>query len=236
MKHIHFDSISSTNSYLKENYQKFDNFTFVSADYQLCGKGRYERNWISEKGKNLLFSLLIKDEQLLNSFNVLSLVSAVSICQYLEQTLKIKNVSIKWPNDVFVNNKKICGILLEGQIPHYVVIGIGLNVNQRNFVGEFNNSPTSISIELGHDIDIYQLKNDLFKMILEKVSKLLDKKVEFFNYFANHNYLINKDVSFEKDGITIAGKVIEIDKDFQIQIKTEHGVEKLSSGEIFLEK
>lgn len=236
MKHIHFDTISSTNSYLKENYQEFDNFAFISADYQFCGKGRYERKWISEKGKNLLFSLLIKDEQLLNSFNVLSLVSAVSICEYLEKTLKIKNVSIKWPNDVFVNNKKICGILLEGQIPHYVVIGIGLNVNQRKFAGEFNNSPTSISKELGHDIDIYQLKNDLFKMILEKFSKLLDKKVEFFNYFANHNYLINKHVSFEKDGITITGRVIEIDEDFQIQIKTEYGVEKLSSGEIFLEK
>ena len=236
MNIIHFENIDSTNLYLKKNYTRLDNFTFVSADYQSSGKGRYERKWQSEKGKNLLFSLLIKDKEIINNFNFLSLAVAVSISEYLENTLKIKNVGIKWPNDVFVNNKKICGILLEGQIPDYVVVGIGLNVNQNVFKGDYSNPPTSISLETGYEIDNNQLKTDLFKLLIQSISDIPHKNSDLYNYFINHNYLLNKDVSFEKDGITITGRFIEIDKDFQIQIKTEYGVEKLSSGEIFLEK
>ena len=236
MKHIHFNTISSTNSYLKENFHRFNNYTFVSSDYQFCGKGRFDRNWVSEKGKNLLFSVLIKDKEIIENFNILSLVSAVTIAEYLENKLYIKNVSIKWPNDIFINDKKVCGILLEGQIPDYIVIGIGLNVNQKTFNGNFNNSPTSISLETKNDIDIKQIRNDLINLLFEKISNLLSKRSELYNYFVNHNYLLNKEVSFNKNGNNINGKVIDIDKDFKIQIQTKDCVEALSSGEVFFEK
>ena len=179
---------------------------------------------------------MIKDKEIIENFNILSLVSAVTIAEYLENKLYIKNVSIKWPNDIFINDKKVCGILLEGQIPDYIVIGIGLNVNQKTFNGNFNNSPTSISLETKNDIDIKQIRNDLINLLFEKISNLLSKRSELYNYFVNHNYLLNKEVSFNKNGNNINGKVIDIDKDFKIQIQTKDCVEALSSGEVFFEK
>ena len=83
MKTIHFETIDSTNTYLKENYEKLDNFTFVSADFQSAGRGRNNRNWKSEKGENLLFSLLIKDKALIDKFSSLSVISAFSIIKAL---------------------------------------------------------------------------------------------------------------------------------------------------------
>ena len=110
--YLHFDEIDSTNNYLKNSYQLLDNFTFVSADYQSKGKGRNDRVWESIKGSNLMFSILIKDPKLIEVSTILSLVTAVEISRLLE-SYSINNVSIKWPNDVLVNDKKICGILLE---------------------------------------------------------------------------------------------------------------------------
>ena len=145
--YLHFDEIDSTNHYLMNSYQLLDNFTFVSTDYQSKGKGRNDRVWESIKGLNLMFSILIKDSKLINEFNALSLMSAVEVAQVLE-SYGIDNVSIKWPNDVLVNDKKICGILLEGQLPEYVVIGIGLNVNQKEFPDNLRRPATSLVNEL----------------------------------------------------------------------------------------
>ena len=125
MKHIHFEEIDSTNTYLKKEYQNLDNLTFVTADYQSSGHGRYDRKWSANKGDNVLLSYLIKDKNIIEHFSYMSMFTAVVIIKYLEDK-GLTNVSIKWPNDVYVNGKKIAGILLEGNIPNYVVIGVGL--------------------------------------------------------------------------------------------------------------
>ena len=135
-KTIDFDVIDSTNLYLKQNYQNEDNFTFVSALFQNKGKGRNVRKWQSTSGDNLLFSLLIKDKNILKNYQCLSMLTATAIFKVLK-SLSIENVSIKWPNDVYVNDKKICGILLEGisydNELKAIVIGVGLNVNENSF-------------------------------------------------------------------------------------------------------
>ena len=125
--YIHFEEIDSTNNYLKNSYQLLDNFTFVTADYQSKGKGRNDRVWESSKGLNITFSILIKDSKLLEVSTILSLMTAVELAKLLDR-YGIDNVSIKWPNDVYVNCKKIAGILLEGNVPNYVVVGVGLNL------------------------------------------------------------------------------------------------------------
>ena len=118
--YLHFDEIDSTNNYLKNSYKLLNNFTFVSADYQSKGKGRNDRVWSSNPKENLMFSFLIKDQNLIKKFSALSIISACLISELLE-SYQIKDVSIKWPNDVFIKDKKICGILLEGQILEYLV-------------------------------------------------------------------------------------------------------------------
>ena len=148
--YLHFAETDSTNSYLKNSYKLLNNFTFVSTDYQSAGKGRNDRIWFSNPGENLMFSLLIKDENLLKKFSSLSIISAAIIAELIE-TLGIIDVSIKWPNDVFIKDKKVCGILLEGQILEYLVIGAGLNVNQKSFPDGLRKPATSLSLELNKD-------------------------------------------------------------------------------------
>ncbi len=137
---IKLNAIDSTNSYLKElTYkQSVDNFTVVCAENQTNGRGQRGSNWEVESGKNLTFSVLIKDvlQNFEEVFN-LNVIVAVSIFQTLTE-LKIPEISIKWANDILSEKKKICGVLIENQFKSsseiFSIIGIGINVNQENFV------------------------------------------------------------------------------------------------------
>ena len=227
--YLHFTEIDSTNNYLKNSYKLLNNFTFVSTDYQSAGKGRNDRIWFSNPGENLMFSLLIKDENLLKKFSSLSIISAAIIAELIE-SLGIKDVTIKWPNDVFIKNKKICGILLEGQILEYLVIGVGLNVNQKSFPDGLRKPATSLSLELNKDLNVNEIKEQLFSQMTKELSALNSHK--YLEYFKNHNYLENKRVRALVNNQPFIGEVIGIDDNFFLQIKTGDMLLHIDSGEI----
>lgn len=228
MKQIHFESIDSTNTYLKNNYKNLDNLTFVSADEQTSGKGRSNRKWISEKGKNLMFSLLIKDEKLINNFKSLSISSAYTIIKVLEE-YGLKDLSIKWPNDVYVKDKKICGILLESisiEKIEALIVGIGLNVNQKEFVGEYLIEPTSMYKELNKEIDLIKLKNKIYKNLLENYNKNIYREILEYDYLKGKQakaYINNelKDIN-----------IIGINEDYSLKIKVDNIEKDIYAGEI----
>lgn len=224
--YLHFDEIDSTNTYLKKHYQKLDNFTFVSTDYQSQGKGRNDRVWQSKKGENLMFSLLIKDENIQSMFPYLSMAAAVEVAKVLEK-YGLNNVSIKWPNDVLVGDRKICGILLEGQLPDYIVIGVGLNVNQKDFPSDLRRPATSMANELNKVIDIKELKKEIFASLTKNLAKC--DKDGYLAYINSHNYLLYKAVCANID---ITGTVIGIDNDFALVINHNGKPVHISSGEI----
>ena len=226
---LHFQEIDSTNTYLKNTYKLLSNFTFVSADYQSHGKGRNDRTWTSEPGENLMFSFLIKDENLIKQSPIISLLSAVEVAKVIE-TYKIKGVSIKWPNDVFINDKKVCGILAEGQLPLYMVVGIGINVNQKSFPEGLRRPATSLSLECHKDISVEELKEKLFSQIVNSLSNLdLNASLD---YFRNHNYLLNKRVRVLVNNETFIGEVVGIDDNFCLQILSRDILLHIDSGEI----
>lgn len=141
MKLIKLDAIDSTNDFLKQlsGEQSLDNFTVVTAENQTNGKGQMGAKWNSEKGKNLMLSVLINN--LLNNISEifdLNVAVALSVLTALENN-NIPNLSIKWPNDILSDNKKVAGILIENSIKSNgeisSIIGVGLNVNQLNFEG-----------------------------------------------------------------------------------------------------
>ncbi|MBO7677097.1 MAG: biotin--[acetyl-CoA-carboxylase] ligase [Erysipelotrichaceae bacterium] len=103
MKELFFESIDSTNTYLKKHYEELEDFCFVRTDLQTAGRGRNGRSWSAAKGENLLFSLLIKDEKLIDKFRSLSVISAYLVLKTL-QDYGLKNLGIKWPNDVYVKD------------------------------------------------------------------------------------------------------------------------------------
>lgn len=167
VKILELKKISSTNDYLKDNYLYLPNFICVRANEQTKGRGQYNRTWISKKKQNLTFSLLLKDMPYNQIDTVKSWVNKSII-----QLLNVHNIkaTFKEPNDIYVDDKKIAGILIETKSGvnrfSYIVIGIGLNVNQKLFNKNFN--ATSMFL-------ISNKKQKVRQIFLELISIMLDK-------------------------------------------------------------
>lgn len=233
-KNLHFNEINSTTTFLKCSRHLYRNFTFVSSDFQTDGHGRFGRAWNSNKCQNLLFSLLIKDKKLIENFSSLSLCSAVSVFKVLK-SFDINGLSIKWPNDVYVFDKKICGILLEGCSTDNkmtdIIIGIGLNVNQENFEGEFLTPPTSYFLETGKKINLSKLKRKIYSQI-RKDFRVIKRKRDYLEIARNNNYLKEKKVFAEINGKKASIKVLDIENDNSLICEHDNQVIKVFSGEI----
>ena len=234
-KTIHFSSIDSTNSYIKENFKKLDDFTFVSTDYQSNGKGRNDRVWFAKKNENLLFSLLVKDKEIIKESSFLSLVTVVSVSEIIEKYTQ-NSIEIKWPNDIYINDRKVAGILLEARLPEFIVIGVGINVNQKEFAGSYRKEPTSLFLETKNELDINILKEKIYQNLYNNFLNFDLNKKTFLDYFNNHNYLLNKTVNFIQNNKLNTGVVLGVDEAFKIVIKNGEGEHHISSGEIELLK
>ena len=233
MKVLHFESIDSTSTYLKNNYQDLDNMTFVSADYQSAGHGRNNRNWKSENGSNLLFSLLILDSELISLFKSISIISAYSITQVLKE-YELSNCFIKWPNDIYVNDKKICGILLEAVTKKEIeclIIGVGLNVNQEVFEGEYLRLPTSMCRELNKKIDLNEVKLKVFNNLEKNLIKLKEG-YDFYSEIIKYDYLKDKEVYAVLNNEEKKIRVLGINPDYSLKIKDKENIVDIDSGEI----
>lgn len=157
----HIDETDSTNRWLKEHGGEED--MVVWTDYQTAGRGCGTNTWESERGKNLLFSVLIHPTDIVvnRQFHI-SMAISLSICEALGQ--HIGDLSIKWPNDIYWRNGKIGGILIEntlqGMTIKECIIGVGLNVNQRVFRSDAPN-PVSLWQICEHETDCEQLLRDI---------------------------------------------------------------------------
>ena len=144
MKELYFSELDSTNTYLKEHYEELEDMCFVRADYQSAGKGRNSRRWLADRNVNLTFSLLIRNEEVIKRYKALSVLSAYSVLEVLKD-YGINDLMIKWPNDIYAGDEKICGILLESVAREKIeclIIGVGINVNQMEFNDSYLIRPT----------------------------------------------------------------------------------------------
>lgn len=167
--HTHHHEVISTNTLLKE-MMLYDNslphLSVVSASFQTSGRGQRENHWESERDKNLLFSLLLKPENMsaYNAFSLSKIVS-VAIVRWLSQY--VQNVKIKWPNDIYCGNKKICGILIENSLMgnnlNTSIVGVGININQTEFSKDLPN-PVSLAQLTGKS---YNLQDMLAQVVNE---------------------------------------------------------------------
>ena len=167
---IWLDSTDSTNNEVKRRIGSLDNLSVVSALSQTEGRGHAGNSWVSNKGENLTFSIILKHlEQGLELKGgeqfIISQISSISVVEYLQECgIEAK---IKWPNDIYVGDKKVCGILIEqtlrGDEISRSIIGIGLNINQRNFNVTLPN-PTSVLLECGEIKDIRKALLDFMRI------------------------------------------------------------------------
>jgi BirA family biotin operon repressor/biotin-[acetyl-CoA-carboxylase] ligase len=231
---IHLDSVGSTNDFLKElNRTKLtDDWTCVYADFQHKGKGQRGNEWTSKRGENLLCSILHKSKKMdTQSAFLISEWVALSIRNVLCD-LGLQNVKIKWPNDILVNGKKVCGILIENTIAgnriSESIIGIGLNVNS----SALNMSSTSLKIELGRE---YQIEITLQKILQELKNN--EDLVQFRPEVLQKAYLRNlygfqESVMLEnKEGVWL-GEVMGVLPSGIIQIKSNESLREFNFKEI----
>lgn len=231
---INFETIDSTSTYLKRSYKQLDNLTIVFSDHQSNGHGRMEREWVSPKGDSLLFSILFKDKKIINNFASLSLMSACMVKSFLEQY--VDNVSIKWPNDVYVNSKKICGILLEGvsinnQIDA-VILGIGININIKDFNDELKNKATSLFKETNKVFDIDILKDSLINYISELINQIENDDKSYLEIVRKNNFLRDKEVLVLINGSEEKAKVIDVNDDNTLLVLKDNNLYSISIGEV----
>ena len=173
-KIIHIAETDSTNRWLKDYPPPLPagEDVVVVAEFQTAGKGCGSNSWESERGKNLTFSMLIHPEGLPanEQFHITEVVS-VALCETLEPIIN-KKVAIKWPNDIYVGDRKICGILIENRLQGSAIkdsiIGIGLNVNQRVFLSDAPN-PVSLYQLMGQETDLDALLQH-FLEVFERIA------------------------------------------------------------------
>lgn len=184
---LRFGSITSTNDYLKE-HSYLPTGTVVSTDYQTNGRGTKSNRWESARFQNVLLSFIIKPEMLV--CDVVKIVKLVSVSIY--KTLKKFGCEseIKWPNDIMVNEKKIAGILVESSVTKnnvdYVVVGIGINVNQVYF-RQLSDVATSLKKE-GIEIEKENVEEKLILNINHFYKQFLKEEREYLEIYNRVKY------------------------------------------------
>lgn len=169
-----FDTIDSTNTRLLADQAGLPDRTVYAALFQTAGRGQKGNRWESRPGENLTFSLLVKPEQLaVREQFILSQVVALGLLDFLRA--EGVEAAIKWPNDIYVGDRKICGTLIEnvlsGGLVSAAVAGIGLNLNQRVFDPSIPN-PTSLSLVTGKNYDVHETLPRVLEPILARCNKL----------------------------------------------------------------
>lgn len=156
-KIIYFDVLDSTNKKARElALEGAGSGTVVVADMQTAGRGRRGRNWDSPAGENIYMSVLLKPEMEASKAPMLTLVMAYSVAKVLERN-GFDKVQIKWPNDLILSKKKVCGILTEMEMTGteigHVIIGVGINANQKVFSEELKDKATSLLLEKEKEVE-----------------------------------------------------------------------------------
>lgn len=209
--------------------------TLVLAESQTKGRGRLGRNWFSPKYKGIYLSLILRPKILPQGSPILTLMSAVSICEALKNTLGMET-QIKWPNDVFIHNKKIAGILTEMNSEvdkvNFVVIGIGLNVNndKKSLIAQ----ATSLKEQSGQRVSRIFILQELLRRIEVNYFLLEDKgSAPIIDKWRIFSLTLGKRVKVYCQDKHIEGSAVDIDKDGGLLIRKDSGlIQKVSSGDV----
>lgn len=236
-----YDSVGSTQLEAKHLLVDHDEAMLIISDEQTEGRGRFKRPWQSSKGKGLWMSLVLRPDisyAMLTTFNLfISLAIRDAIQEYVEQAVKIK-----WPNDIYIGEKKICGFLTEmvanADGIEAVICGIGININQdeTDWNPEVRKIATSISLQNSQSINRYAFLKTLMSHIQHRYSQFLSKPFTSIKqeYIAASN-IWNRRLRFTEGTRQFYGKVIEIDDLGFLHVVDESGtIHRLMSADIDL--
>jgi BirA family biotin operon repressor/biotin-[acetyl-CoA-carboxylase] ligase len=237
--HIHFKEITSTNDHLMNLLSKTNppSGTVISADYQHSGRGQYGRSWVGEKGQNIAMSVLLLTTDLkIDEQFYINKAIALAICKWLKNILPQKNITIKWPNDIYIDDDKVCGILIQNIIQgaYYkaAIVGIGINIFQKTWPASILN-PTSVALHRELKSGIQDLLPQIFNHINDWLEKLMCQQKAFIDIsFDSCLWSIDKKVALlTSKGERIEGKLIGVSEVGKLKIIVDNHLIQYSHGE-----
>ncbi|HEC82011.1 MAG TPA: biotin--[acetyl-CoA-carboxylase] ligase [Thermoplasmatales archaeon] len=233
----YFKTLSSTNLYAKELINKgAEEGTVVVADTQTKGKGRKNREWFSPSG-GLWFSVILYPEKLQpNKSMLLTMAASIAVVEAIKTVTETES-KIKWPNDVLINNKKVCGILTEldaelDKINH-AIIGIGINVNNE-LKKDLKEKATTLRNEVGTKVPRVKLLKTILKHLDENYAELLKGKNDVVRKkWIQYSKIVGKKITVKDENTVIKGVVEKVDEEGYLILQTKEGKKtRILSGDI----
>jgi len=249
----YFKVLSSTNDKAMEFVKKGKSNLVIVAEKQEKGRGRFGRRWDSQIGG--LYMTILLEENDLDKARYFTFMASISVAKAINK-LGL-NAKVKWPNDVLIDDKKLCGILTEivckqpsvrdrGSFSHppplnpttgdYALVGIGVNINQKQFPAGIKNKATSLKIELNKN---YNIKN-ISKMIIKEFNNLyhyynIKNYGKIIDIWKKYSHTLGKMIKARTLSGNYTGKAINIDKDCNLLLKLNNGnIKKIVEGDIFV--
>lgn len=237
-KIIHLESVGSTNNYamdlIKNGMARHGNA--VTTRIQTEGKGRRGKRWSSTPEENILLSIMAEMSwQPISHQFPLSVAVSLACLDFLHEYVD-EGVTIKWPNDIFYNDSKAAGILIENLISgtkwQWSVIGIGLNVNQTDF-GEVQKSVTSMKAILRQDFSVIALTAQLYEKVLQRIKLIADGHFRpFLKEYNQKLYGKNQRAFFTKGTFTFEAVILKVNEDGQLLLEVDGREQLFSFDEI----
>lgn len=240
---IYLDSVDSTNTFLKKAAASgAQSGLIVVARKQTGGRGRMGRSFSSPSDTGIYLSRLIRPNCTPGDILPITCMSAVAVGDAIYECCNIRP-DIKWVNDLYINDKKICGILTEMSISEnsieYVIVGIGVNVNtlQTDFPAELKDIATSIYEQTGVIQDIKTLSDSIVTHLIKLDQYMFSDFSYYLNEYKKRNIIPGKNINVIKPGLQIKAYANKINDDFSLNITYEDGTtENISSCDISIKK
>lgn len=232
-----FKSIDSTNTFAKKLAQlNAEHGTVIISEEQTEGKGRLGRNFFSPNRSGIYLSIILRPQLDLESSTLITSLVAVAVAGAIEKLTGIET-KIKWVNDIYINGKKVCGILTEAGLNFesgtldYAVVGIGINVSTAKFPDAIKDKATSIELEAKKSISRSELIAEVLNQLEDEYKKINSKS--FLKEYINRSNIIGQEITIITNDSSYPATAINIDENARLVIRTKDGEEKtLNSGEI----
>lgn len=232
---IRLDKIESTNSFAKEiiNSKIIDDWTVIIANEQTKGRGQRDNNWISKPNENLTFSIIISPSIKVDKQFYLSKIISLALLNFLANYTE--KASIKWPNDIYINDKKIAGILIENIIQANkvtkTIIGIGININQTIFDNSIPN-PTSLKMITNYSYNL----NEVLQLIIDEIYtmyKSIDNYKLIDKLYNKNLFGLKHKIKFkDKNNNIFFANIINTDEFGRIRLKLDNKIKLFNFNEI----
>jgi len=238
----HCNTINSTNKFALENISKFNKNTIIITDIQTSGRGRLSRTWKSDTKGNIYASIVLKNIPKYSEDSPIATITQYTstiIRDVISDCIANDSVKIKWPNDILINDKKVCGILSNAVFSknnlEAVVIGFGINlVNTKENLKTIDKPATSIFIETSKILDVNDILNEVLDHFFEKLDLFFTEGFNLIkNDYEKYSYTIGKNVTVDMPQKQISGFAKSVDeRGLLIVIDKDNKINKINTGDV----